>query len=1067
MQADGAKRRLQAANETLDYFDRLRTDSSLVQSIQGSNESNVFVVTDTAGDSYRLADISGFLPFSNGRRLRPTVENEAIASLLAIYHFNNPETSPILNAQELEGCNVRLTTEFFDTQFSPINSTRRFTDVLLRNHSLDNPLPAAVVGAYRSATTSPLAILTGVNNIPQVSYASTSTDFDVKEQYPYFGRTVPSTLGEARVAVRYFKDLGASHVGILFVTDAYGSALQKAFQDAAAEVEIVTSSVAFSYSASANGVEIENAVASLANTSFRYFYAICFDSHFEPIMTAADERHMTGKDFLWIFPGLDQGGFQSFAKFPPGSALASVTQGIGLLMPTGGFLPVVLKPDEQVEVPLEDPPTTGYQKLRTAWREALSNPEFDAYVRSKLPESLVNISGFDPTAIFGPEPTQWSSIMYDAVTALGISMCRAGAETEFIQGPSIFEYFRNLTFDGASGTVVIDPETGTRNYTSFTYAIWNVQNYDKLDDQGRVQFQLAPTNYHQDGEWKAVSGIPFIYGDNSTEVPEALPPVNMDMNYIGNAGIIVGYVLMAIIMLFGLAAFVWLCWFHSNKVVISSQPLFLLMVCIGAFVMAATIIPLSLQEPISESGLDAACMSGPWLYVVGSVITFSPLFAKTRGIHNAYKNPQLDFIHVTSLDIFITLGVILGLNLAVLIPWTIIAPLEWTRTLRDSTDTFGRPVESYGACTNENAIPFVVVVLILNVGVLMLANWWAYMSRNIETEYHESRYIGISMASVLQAWCMGVPILIVVWDNPSAKFFVEAGIVFVTALAVLLLIFIPKVLAIRSERIQKAQEEKRGAYNNFQARAKSKQAFDDDSDELAVENAAAAHVSNGAAKEDCYPKKSSSTAEATASSEFTKPPPQDAAEADGAATAASVAAVGVAVVGLTAANSNDEADSSSPNRRNSFRSSISARLLHGGAMKSDENTEGVGGIKILHNPRSSRNEEKCGAEEVSREQLASLEDNEEIDDEHFDENESMAVDDEDEADVEETNIQQDVMGSDVEGISEKDTPADDEVETRDASVAEEKKDEHQVNDAATIGDGGNNEEETLSEQSKE
>jgi len=98
---------------------------------------------------------------------------------------------------------------------------------------------------------------------------------------------------------------------------------------------------------------------------------------------------------------------------------------------------------------------------------------------------------------------------------------------------------------------------------------------------------------------------------------------------------------------------------------------------------------------------------------------------------------------------------------------------------------------------------------------------------------------------LLQAWCMGVPILIVVWDNPSARFFVEAGIVFVTALAVLLLIFIPKVLAIRSERIQKAQEEKRGAYNNFQARAKSRQDFDDDSDEFAVENAAAAPASSG------------------------------------------------------------------------------------------------------------------------------------------------------------------------------------------------------------------------------
>jgi hypothetical protein len=305
-----------------------------------------------------------------------------------------------------------------------------------------------------------------------------------------------------------------------------------------------------------------------------------------------------------------------------------------------------------------------------------------------------------------------------------------------------------------------------------------------------------------------------------------------------------------------------------------------------------------------------------------------------------------------------TLGVILLLDLAVLIPWTIIAPLEWTRTLRDSTDTFNRPVESYGSCTNEDALPFIIVILVLNVGLLLVANWWAYKSRNIETEYHESRYIGISMASVLQAWCMGVPILIVVWDNPSAKFFVEAGIVFVTALAVLLLIFVPKVLAIRSERIQREREEKRGSYNKFQVRSKSSRGYDDDSDEFAVENAvaAAAITRDGATQDNSpkySPKKAPSTAEATTSSEFTKPPPQDAAESDGVAAASGVAAVGVAADGIASVTSNDESESSSPNRRKSSRPSLSARLLQGSAMKLDENTEGVGGIKILHNPRVS------------------------------------------------------------------------------------------------------------------
>jgi hypothetical protein len=74
------------------------------------------------------------------------------------------------------------------------------------------------------------------------------------------------------------------------------------------------------------------------------------------------------------------------------------------------------------------------------------------------------------------------------------------------------------------------------------------------------------------------------------------------------------------------------------------------------------------------------------------------------------------------------------------------------------------------------------------------------------------------MASILQAWCMGIPILIVVWDNPQAKFFVEAGIIFVSALVVLLLVFVPKMSAIRADHKQATEEGKRQAYNSFQAR---------------------------------------------------------------------------------------------------------------------------------------------------------------------------------------------------------------------------------------------------------
>jgi Receptor family ligand binding region len=306
------------AEIVIDFFDTLRNDPSLSTSISNTSANNLFTVTDSKGKEYRLAQISGFLPFSNGSVLRDGVENDGFALLLAILHFNNVGLAPFLDSEEISKCNIKLTAEMFDTQFSPINSTRLFTRILQRNNTLQSPIPSAVIGAYRSAVTSPLAILTGVNNIPQISYASTSSDFDVKEQYPFFGRTIMSSVGEAQITIDYFnKVLKATYIGVLFVTDSFGSALQKAFQDAASNVGITTDSFAFSFS-DADGLEIQNAVKSLKKTQFNIFYVIAFELHYEPIMKAAYDGGLVGDDKVWIFNGFDPSAFQRSLEYPSG-----------------------------------------------------------------------------------------------------------------------------------------------------------------------------------------------------------------------------------------------------------------------------------------------------------------------------------------------------------------------------------------------------------------------------------------------------------------------------------------------------------------------------------------------------------------------------------------------------------------------------------------------------------------------------------------------------------------------------------------------------------------------------
>lgn len=126
--------------------------------------------------------------------------------------------------------------------------------------------------------------------------------------------------------------------------------------------------------------------------------------------------------------------------------------------------------------------------------------------------------------------------------------------------------------------------------------------------------------------------------------------------------------------------------------------------------------------------------------------------------------------------------------------------MEWTRVVADATDNFDRYIESYANCAaSDQSLVFVVIILLANITFLLVGTFWAYKSRNIATEYNESRYIGMSIVAVLQSWTIGLPITIVVRDNPSASFYVQSGLIFVTALAILAFTFIPKVIALHKE----------------------------------------------------------------------------------------------------------------------------------------------------------------------------------------------------------------------------------------------------------------------------
>ena len=282
-------------------------------------------------------------------------------------------------------------------------------------------------------------------------------------------------------------------------------------------------------------------------------------------------------------------------------------------------------------------------------------------------------------------------------------------------------------------------------------------------------------------------------------IPLELPELIVDHNLVGDL-IIVGYILFGLVMIMVIGLCLWTRWNRENHIIQASQPAFLYMIAFGVMVLASCLVPLSFDDSGVPSSVDgttgvAICMSIPWLGCLGFSIIFSSLVAKLLLIYKLF-NPANGFsrLQVRGKDVLAHFYLLLLANIAILLAWTLVDPLTYVRSSYEGTDGWGRTIETYGACKSQNATVYLTLLGIVNVGGLMEANWYSYRTRNVQMEFAESKYIAIAMGSMLQAFLTGIPILIIVRELPKAFYLTLVFIIFITATAILLVIFIPKLI---------------------------------------------------------------------------------------------------------------------------------------------------------------------------------------------------------------------------------------------------------------------------------
>lgn len=287
----------------------------------------------------------------------------------------------------------------------------------------------------------------------------------------------------------------------------------------------------------------------------------------------------------------------------------------------------------------------------------------------------------------------------------------------------------------------------------------------------------------------------FTASTGSDLATKCLPLPVEEMSYLPDSLLSIGYLLFAFNWFAALFFASWVYAYRKARIIRLAQPEFLYLICLGCMVSTSTIVVLGYDDGnASADSADAACALLPWLYSGGFCLTFAALFAKIERVKRIFLNQQMKNVSVKVRDMAKPMLALLGVDTAILAAWTGSDPLKFVRSRgEDDYDTYGNPVRSQGTCTSPTSWYFLAPLVVLHVLVLIYGNRNAYLTRSVSSEFQESKYVAISMASTLQVMVLGLPILVMVADNPMTNYFVRVGIIFLNDAGVLLLIFVPKM----------------------------------------------------------------------------------------------------------------------------------------------------------------------------------------------------------------------------------------------------------------------------------
>lgn len=712
-----------------------------------------------------------------------------VAMLMGAYMCENKISTVVSELSGMSSTCSDLTFNFVatDSQYDPATAVQVLLSGIESSSSTN-----FVVGPTRSSSAIPTSLVAGSEKIGILSPQASSEDLSDRYEYSNFLRVIPSDLNTATITAQLMDSYGWDYVGLIYQQDTYGTTYRDSLLEEMEDLGITLYSEGFDLNDS-SGAKL--GMETLKDLDLNIVLIIASGSDLETIVEYAVENDMTSEGKLLIFMDLVSRAELAAIANKSETYKSALQHQQHILLDTTYGSSVSTKFLNQWTALSSSSTFLSYVNARLPGGSSFLAPETGSYVTRTVTSSFFSSTKDSDLA-------STVALSFDAVVSACWAYCVASGDGKNVS--DITEILDTLTdsdaldLSGMSGDIVIDPKTGGRSMSSISFQLTSIT----YESDALVFAEVASWTNE---EWDMLETV--VFPGNTTSVPKATSSAEENLNLIGTP-------VRALVWLMMVATEA-ICGFYiffvisnkTSKVIVKSQPEFLVLCIIGVMISTSSVIPLGMDEGIlkHQFGLNFSCNAWVPLWAIGNTFIYGALITKLYRILRIFDNPSLRTMRIRNKDMYLCILGMLLVTIIVSTIWISVAPQYWQRRRSAtwtgvSVDDYGNVLESYGICTDHKDVKGIFYGIIFSKNGLKLAGatFMAFKCRHVDKQFQESIFIFMAVASMLQVYLLGLPVMFAIdVKETSIRFLVLGMIICITNFVLATLLIMPKMRMVR------------------------------------------------------------------------------------------------------------------------------------------------------------------------------------------------------------------------------------------------------------------------------